>query len=314
MILIVTSSWPRTGDEIAGTFVRTDALARVAEGPVVVAAPRGPGVARGGPGLRIVDVPHLGLLGSPGAAHRLRAAPGRIAGLLPWTMAIASLVVRERPTALVAHWLLPAGLVARLAAPGLPIELVAHGADVRLLEALPRPIARSLLLGLARGATLRAVSEGIRARLRGIAALPIAVAPMPLAASAFARARARASELHAHHGEELHVVVARCVPEKRIERAFAHVPAGGTFALIGDGPEAARIVREARARGLRTIATGAVAHDEALAWIAAARLVIAPLAAGEGAPTVVREARALGRPVVVIEGSRPAATGTTQHR
>jgi len=45
---------------------------------------------------------------------------------------------------------------------------------------------------------------------------------------------------------------------------------------------------------------GARPHEDALAWIAAADVVLAPLARGEGAPTVVREARTLGRPVVIF--------------
>ena len=57
--LVVTSSWPRTRDEIAGTFVRTDALHRARSGAVVVAAPRGPGAARSGPGLEVIDVENL---------------------------------------------------------------------------------------------------------------------------------------------------------------------------------------------------------------------------------------------------------------
>jgi glycosyltransferase involved in cell wall biosynthesis len=50
---------------------------------------------------------------------------------------------------------------------------------------------------------------------------------------------------------------------------------------------------------------GARSHEETLAWIAAADVVLAPLAADEGAPTVAREAESLGRPVVRFEGKSP---------
>ena len=71
LTLVVTTSWPRTGDEIAGTFVRADALVRARSGArVIVIAPTGPGRARGG--VPVIEVPHAGLFGSPGAAHNVR--------------------------------------------------------------------------------------------------------------------------------------------------------------------------------------------------------------------------------------------------
>jgi len=297
--LVVTSSWPRTADELAGTFVRVDALERARESRVIVAAPRGPGVARGGPGLTVVELPHGGLFGSPGAASR----PHRALGVVPFARAIAAL---PRPDRVVAHWLVPAGAIVRTAFPDVPTELIAHGADVRLLEALPRSLARALLHYLTHEkgerVTLRAVSESLASRLAAIApALRVLVAPMPLSTE-LANARARGAELRAKNGPGLNVVAARLVASKRIERAIEHVATtGGRLVLVGDGPRRAPLLGAARRRRVDVIATGAVRHDEALAWIAAADLLLAPLARGEGAPTVVREARALGVPVVVFD-------------
>lgn len=294
--LVVTSSWPRTGDELSGTFVRVDAIERARDTRVVVAAPRGPGVARGGPGLTIVELPHGGLFGSPGAASR----PHRALGVVPFARAVAAL---PRPDRVVAHWLLPSGAIVRAAFPDVEAELIAHGADVRLLESLPRSLARALLQRLAgERVTIRAVSEGLASRLAGIApSLRVVVAPMPISAE-LASARARGAELRAKNGPGLHVVAARLVASKRIERAVEHVATtGGRLVLVGDGPYRATLVSAARRRRIAVIAPGAVRHDEALAWIAAADCVLAPLARGEGAPTVVREARALGVPVVVFD-------------
>ncbi|MBI2391978.1 MAG: glycosyltransferase [Deltaproteobacteria bacterium] len=298
--LIVTSSWPRTRDEVAGTFVRADAIARLREGRVVVAAPDGPGDARGGYGLEVVDVPHAGLFGTPGAPARLLAAPHRIVGLLPFHAAVARLARAVRPDRVVAHWLLPAGAIA-CALDG-EIEAIAHGGDVRLLEAMPSALSRAFLSRLASRARIRAVSPGIAARLRAMAPdLPVVVSPMPVAEHALETARAHGARIRARLGGDLHVVAARMVASKRIERAVPHIAArGGRLVLIGDGPERERLMREARRAAVEVIATGAVAHEQALAWIAAADQVIAPLARGEGAPTVVREAEALGVPVVVL--------------
>ncbi len=296
--LVVTSSWPRSGDEIAGTFVRVDALARARESRVVVAAPRGPGVARRGEGITVVELPHFGLFGTPGAATR----PHRAVGVLPFARGVARL---PRPDAIVAHWLLPSGAIARAAFPEVPAELIAHGADVRLLERLPRLVARSIVERLAaEHVTIRAVSSGIAERLHAISpSLRLHVEPMPVS-PALDLARARGAELRAKNGPGLHVVASRLIAEKRIERAIAHVAThGGRLVLVGDGPRRDDLLRDAARRRVDVVAPGAVRHDDALAWIAAADCVLAPLAPGEGAPTVVREARALGVPVVVFDGT-----------
>jgi hypothetical protein len=290
-ILIVTSSWPRTGDEMAGTFVRSDALGR---GRAIVAAPSGPGTARGGPELVVVDLPHRGLFGSPGAAHRLREAPHAIFGLSPYFQGVRRLVRERRPERIVAHWLLPGGAIARAAAPELPVELVAHGADVRLLESMPRVVAHRVLSKLCEGdVCVRAVSSGLAERIDRLRARTVSVIePMPLAD--LSNARAEAELLRARHGS-FAVIATRMVREKRIERAIDR--ARHRVALLGEGPERARLIAYAKGRGLEVIAPGAVPHERALAWIAGADVVLAPLAPGEGAPTVVREAIALGRPL-----------------
>lgn len=300
--LVVTSSWPRTRDEIAGTFVRTDALHRAQKGArVVVAAPEGPGEARTGAGLEVVDVAHAGLFGTPGAAARLLARPHRALGLGPWSHAVARVVRDTMPSSIVAHWLLPAGALACVF--GVPVEAIAHGGDVRLLEAMPRALARATLESIAARATVRAVSPGIADRLRVLAPdLPVVIAPLPLATDVvFDAARARGARLRATFGEELCVVAARLVPEKRIERVVPRVAArGGRLVLVGDGPTRTRVLAEARSARVDVLAVGALPHEQALGWLAAADEVLAPLALGEGAPTVVREAQALGVPVTVL--------------
>jgi glycosyltransferase involved in cell wall biosynthesis len=310
--LIVTSSWPRTGDEAAGTFVRADAVARARAGePVIVAAPRGPGVARDGAGVTIVEVPHGGLFGSPGASARATDNPLRLAGLAPYAVAIRRASARHAPSRIVAHWLLPAGLVACAVAPrGARIELIAHGGDVRLLEALPRPLARKCIESLCDRADLvRVVSRGLLDRLAamhpGVRAKAL-VAPTPLALddrAVAAQARARGAELRAGLAMNglLHVVAARMVRDKPIARAIDHAARRrAPLALIGDGPDRSRLIAHAHDRGVRLHAPGAVPHEEALAWIAAADVLLAPIARGEGAPTAIREAQALGVPVIAL--------------
>ena len=305
--LIVTSSWPRTGDEIAGTFVRRDALVRARRDRVIVAAPEGAGAARVGDGLTVVDVPHGGLFGSPGATERARRAPWRVLGLVAFARSIRALIDEVRPATIVAHWLVPSGLVVAemLAHPIGRLELVAHGADVRLLRALPPSIARRLVERIARRAeVVRAVAPPLAARLLELAPLlaqKLVIAPMPLATDEPAVRRdveRRAANLR-EGLSPLHVVASRLVASKRIERAIDHVARhGGRLVLVGDGPMRASLAEHARRRGVDARFVGARPHDEALGWIAAADVVLAPLALDEGAPTAAREAESLGRAVI----------------
>jgi glycosyltransferase involved in cell wall biosynthesis len=94
-------------------------------------------------------------------------------------------------------------------------------------------------------------------------------------------------------------VASRLVASKRIERAIDHVAShGGRLVVVGDGPERAALIDRARRLHVDARFLGARPHDEALAWIAAADVVLAPLARDEGAPTVVREATSLAVAVV----------------
>lgn len=66
---------------------------------------------------------------------------------------------------------------------------------------------------------------------------------------------------------------------------------------MGDGPERPKLEAWARQLDARAHFVGQVTRDEALAWMAAADRLL-HLSEAEGAPTVVREARALGTPVL----------------
>jgi len=68
--------------------------------------------------------------------------------------------------ALVAHWLLPAGLLAAISHPHLPLLAIAHGSDAHLLAALPRPLRRAIMSRLLRpGIQMVATSDGLVEKL-----------------------------------------------------------------------------------------------------------------------------------------------------
>jgi glycosyltransferase involved in cell wall biosynthesis len=93
------------------------------------------------------------------------------------------------------------------------------------------------------------------------------------------------------------VIVARLVPGKRVDvalEACRRVPNLQTI-VLGDGPE-----RDALARRFPSASfLGHVERSIALAYLSAANVLVSASLL-EGAPTVVREARALGTDVVCL--------------
>jgi glycosyltransferase involved in cell wall biosynthesis len=175
-----------------------------------------------------------------------------------------------------------------------------HGSDARLLARLPgfvrRRIARSL-----RAAQVRTVSEELRQTLGRALGPDVAarasVRPARLELGAApTRADAR-RELGIGDGERLVVVAGRLIPGKRTEVALraARLLPRARLVLVGDGPERARLERAFPEAEL----VGLVPRERALSWLAAADAVLSA-SLEEGAPSVVREARALGTPVVAL--------------
>ena len=111
-------------------------------------------------------------------------------------------------------------------------------------------------------------------------------------------AKALRESLDLAPGERIAVVACRLVATKRVGVAIEAVRASSSalrLVVVGDGPERARLA--VAAAGAAVTFTGALPRRDALGWIAAADVLVHPSAV-ESAPTVVREARALGVPVV----------------
>jgi glycosyltransferase involved in cell wall biosynthesis len=208
------------------------------------------------------------------------------------------------------------------------LDVVSHGGDVRLLLALPHGIRCRIASAIGRRACtwrfvserllsdlLRAVDADTRALVGRIATVQPSRLDMPDVGH-------RIDRLREHLGlRKVAVCAARLVPSKHIERAIEHVAASRAFdglVIVGDGPERANLERLARSRQVDAHFIGVVDRSEALVWIGAAEALLHASDA-EGASTVVREARALGTPVVTLGADHTwsrsgkadqAATGT----
>ncbi len=301
-IVVLTTSYPRDDSDPSGHFVAAEVRLLAAAGHrVTVLCPGQPE-----PDSAVEQTPtvlRLGasdLFGWPGVLARLRARPYLAVQVIPFLATVWSTLRRLAPIdRVIAHWLLPCGFPAALAARA-PLEVVAHGSDVQLFRRLPRWARNGILRALSsRRATLRFVSTELLNQLQlelgsypkisvRVAACPVEVRGIP--------ARTAARELLGiASSQRLAVIVGRLVRGKRVATALRSldlVP-GCHTTVIGDGPERLQLERCFP----RVCFTGDLPRPRALAWMSAADLLVSA-SRSEGAPTVIREARALGTPVV----------------
>jgi teichuronic acid biosynthesis glycosyltransferase TuaC len=319
-VVVVTTSYPAHPDDPGGHFVAAEvARLRSCGHEVLVVAPAparpeekgrgiwGPkppdGVTTGPSGERVHWLHSGDAFGWPGALSRLRERPVRALGMLSFVRGARSLLRSSGPwDRLVAHFVLPSvwpitdGLVSL--APVL--EAVAHGSDVRLVAQLPAVVRRRIARALA-PFDLRCASEELRGQIERTLGVELArrarVEPAPLTMPGCLDRSSARRKLGISPSERLLVVVGRLVRGKRTAVALraARLVPGANVVVVGDGPERRALERDfpdARFVGL-------VGRARALAFIAAAdALVVA--SREEGAPSVVREARALGTPVVAL--------------
>jgi len=292
-IAIVTTSWPADEDDPSGHFVR--ASARQLEGS--------------GHRVTIVSPPAGGAFGWPGVQARIRERPARALEAARWVATARKRLRGLEVDRVTAHWAVPCAWPAASTVCA-PLDVVSHGADVRLLAAMPRAMRAWVVTRVATQATawafvsrelldrlLASLDGGTRARLERVATVEAPPIEMPDVAPAIARLR---NELGA--ARRVAVSVGRLVASKRVDRAIVLASQSDeieTLVIVGDGPERARLQRLAQDLGVDARFVGTVGRREAIAWIGAANLMIHASEA-EGLSTVVREAEALGTPVVRV--------------
>lgn len=243
--------------------------------------------------------------GWPGFAARLRENPWRLGNAARFVVGARLAVARFAPERVVAHWALPSAWP--IAPRSMHLDIVSHGADVRMLTAVPgrAQLVRALLR---RAASWRFVSHSLLEELAS--SLP-AVRASELRAFASVRAPTVTCAVDEHQAAALrasvganpvYVAVGRLVPSKRVDRIVrhvAHAAPGATLVIVGDGPERAALESLAASRQVRAHFVGEAPRSEALAWIRAADCMLFASVA-EGASCVLREAAALGTPVLAL--------------
>lgn len=312
---LLTTSFPRYAGDYAGSFVGDRVEQLLAQGHAVEVLAAGDSDRQ--PWLTGAEITLLWtgseLFYGMGAPERLEMGGGA------WISAVrffAALSAATRARAadwdlIESHWLVPCALAASTAAPDRPRRAWAHSGDVALLERLP--LGRTMARRLARDETdLRFVSAELQARFGRLVGRTVGtVAPLALPESSFAPGPRPDEALRARLRLTLPTAlsVGRLVPIKghaRLLHGAALAAAGGhrvEVVILGDGPERDRLVGLASRLGVRLRLPGFVPRREVADWMRAADLLLLPsvqLPNGrtEGAPTVLREAAAVGLPAL----------------
>ena len=203
---------------------------------------------------------------------------------------------RFRPDVVWAHFLVPTGLVAALAADA-PLVVVAHGRDVRNIGALPG-VAAATRLVVRRASAVVCVSDYLRRELE--TKLADARGKTEVVSSGVDMSRF-GLRMCTHAPPQAYLCVGSLTPRKnvlRLARAFERL-GQGTLTFVGEGPLRPQL--EGRP-GIFVV--GRVAHDEVPRLIGESRVVCQPSLV-EPLGQALLEAMACGRSVVATRIGGP---------
>jgi colanic acid/amylovoran biosynthesis glycosyltransferase len=258
-VCVLTTSYPRSPDDVAGVFVKDQVEHLRAAGiEVTVVSP--------------ADFRHFGIAYGHGIVQNLRRRPWLVAALPLFLGAYARAARRAARGADVvhAHWL-PSGLAAL--ATGKPFVLQVWGTDVELARKA-RPLARALLR---RARVVIAASEALAAAARELGAGAVSVIPNGV----------EIPEQVGDPEEPPHVLFVGRLSEEKGILEFLEATEGLLRVCVGDGP----------LRGRVPDAVGFVPPAAVGPYYERAAVVCVP-SRREGFGVVAREAMGYGRPVV----------------
>jgi glycosyltransferase involved in cell wall biosynthesis len=258
-VVVLTTSYPRTPDDVAGRFVADGVEALRAAGVTVeVVSP--------------ASFPHFGIAYGGGVVQNLRARPWLVAALPAFLVAFALAARRAARDADVvhAHWI-PSALPAL--ATGRPFVLQLWGTDVELarhVRWLVRPLVRRARVVVAGSAFLAGAARDLGAR-------EVRVVPPPV----------HVPDEVGEPDDPPHVLFVGRLSEEKGILEFLEATEGLPRVIVGDGPLRDRVPE----------AVGFVPPAQVGAYYERAAVVCVP-SRREGYGFVAHEAMAYGRAVV----------------
>jgi glycosyltransferase involved in cell wall biosynthesis len=258
-VVVLTTSYPRSADDVAGTFVRDGVEALRADGlEVRIVSP--------------ADFRHYGIAYGDGIVNNLRQAPWKVLALPLFLVGFARAARRAALGADVvhAHWL-PSALPAL--ATRKPFVLQLWGSDV-VLAHRARPFARWLVR---RANAVVVASSALAYDARRLGARDVRVIPSGV----------RLPDQVGQPEEPPHALYVGRLSEEKGVQELSEAARDLPLVVVGDGP----------LRALFPSAVGFVAPSEVGQYYTRAAVVVIP-SRREGYGMVAREAMAYGRPVV----------------
>jgi teichuronic acid biosynthesis glycosyltransferase TuaC len=304
-VAVISTSYPREPGDASGHFVAAEVKRLLRAGHDVSVFVPGAG-ASASDGARVHWIADRGAFGWPGALPRLKEDPKRALGASAFAArAVTALRAAGSFSRVQSHFLLPcAWPIATLAfspASGAELELVGHGSDVRLFCRLPKAMRAHIARAWqARGARLRVTSSELAELLRTASPelkASVHVEPSPIDVEGVPDREGARRTLGLRESTPLALIVSRLIPGKRVALALRALALLEKISIvvIGDGPE----LEALRSAFPSVHFTGRLTRPQTLSYIAAADVLVSA-SAEEGAPSVVREARALGVRVVAV--------------
>ncbi|MFN2564274.1 MAG: glycosyltransferase [Gemmatimonadaceae bacterium] len=311
-VLFLTHAFPRSVDDVAGSFILRLAVALAGEGVVAtVIAPHAPGLPERDTlrgitvrRFRYASEQHETLAYAGTMAEQVRASwAARLAlgGLLASAVGAATRTAKDvRPELIHAHWWFPGGLaaIAATAIRRLPLVTTLHGSDVRFAHSVSgaRFVYRQVA---ARSQVVTAVSTWLASQAHALAPanVPPRVAPMPVDVELFSPGGTRERDRL--------LFVGRLAAQKGADmflRALAELPGGISADVIGDGPEGERLRKLAASLDLtRRVRWHASMSQAALVdFYRSATALVVP-SVDEGLGLVAVEAHLCETPVVSFD-------------
>ncbi len=324
VVVMVTTSYPRFPGDSVGTFLEPIAKAVAARGHQVhVVAPWHPRVHRADceDGVRFhfyryAPLRSLYVFGYAAAmrddvALRFAAWVAAPLALAAGWRAARRVARRERATIMHAHWVIPGGVTAALAAPRLPLVVSLHGSDVYVAETVG-PARFAARQAFRRAGFVTACSDDLARRGVALGADPARLETVPYGVDVDRfhpdpSSRAELRERLGAAGRPVVFAAGRLVKKKGFEYlidAMRDVPSA-VLGVAGEGSLEHELRARAATAGVapRVRFLGNLPQDRVAAYLGAADIVVAPSVRDEGGnvdglPNVVLEALASGTPLV----------------